>query len=58
MKKAPRNIPKEAGKTGRSTAGNRFEEEEECLSAEPTQTLTNQFPESVFHPTTIGCIPV
>lgn len=34
------------------------EEEEECLSTEPTQTLTNQFPESVFHPTIIGCIPV
>ena len=57
-KRAPRNIPKEAGKTGRSTAGNRCKEEEECLSTEPTQTLRSQFPESAFHPTTVGHIPL
>lgn len=58
MKRAPRNIPKEAGKIGRSTAGSRCEEEEECLSTKPTQTLTSQFPESAFHPTTVGRIPL
>lgn len=57
-KRAPRNIPREAGRTGKSTAGNRCEEEEECLSTEPTQTLTNQFPESRFHPITVGHIPL
>lgn len=55
---SPQNISREAGKTGRGTAGNRCEEEEECLSTMPTQTATSQFPESAFHPTTIGCIPL
>lgn len=37
-KEAPRNMAKEAGRAGRSTAGNWCGEEEECLSTKPTQT--------------------
>lgn len=37
-KEAPRNIARETGRTGRSTAGNWCGEEEECLSTKPTQT--------------------
>lgn len=52
-KRAHRNIPKEAGKTDRSTAGNRCEEEEECLSTEPTQTQAS-FLNLLFTPQPLG----
>lgn len=53
MKRAPRNIPKEAGKIGRSTAGNRCKEEEECLSTKPTQTQVSSL-NLLFTPQLLG----
>lgn len=52
-RRAHRNVPEEAGKTGRSTAGNWCEEEEECLSTEPTQTQVSSL-NLLFTPQPLG----
>lgn len=52
-KEAPRNIAEEAGRTGRSTAGNWCGEEEECLSTKPTQTQASSL-NLLFTPQPLG----
>lgn len=52
-KEAPRNIAKETGRTGRSTAGNWCGEEEECLSTKPTQTQASSL-NLLFTPQPLG----
>lgn len=52
-KEAPRNIAKEAGRTGRNTAGNWCGEQEECLSTKPTQTQASSL-NLLFTPQPLG----